>query len=366
MQKRKKILIVDDFQPLLEEVSEFLAMEGYHVLTASDGAEGVQKAVQHKPDLIICDVEMPNMNGYEVFKTLNTIPATKGTPFIFATARAQANDFRVGLKLGADDYITKPFELEELIFSINKRFEKVEQIRASGENKFNMLADNPLLGVFYYLDKRFVYLNDKFEQITGYSLTEINRLDLKDVLVGESKKTVNMICMCLKGLHETVHLKFTVYNKSKQLRFLELFARYIEQGGLNAIIGSVVEITEEESTKRSGGNSGSSSDIDVVMQYLISVDKDDIAKEVKEAEQLINFEKKAQQSYVQKNVKLSQREMEILSLICNGFTNNEIAEQLFISNRTVENHRANLLQKTGTKNTATLVAFAISNKLVSM
>jgi CheY-like chemotaxis protein len=71
---KRKILIIDDYQPLQEEVQEYLQYEGYEVITASNGAEGIQKAIIHKPDMILCDILMPELDGYEVFKTLQTIP----------------------------------------------------------------------------------------------------------------------------------------------------------------------------------------------------------------------------------------------------------------------------------------------------
>jgi len=82
----KKILIIDDFEPLLEEIVEFFMMEDYHAISATDGAKGVELALLHKPDLIICDIQMPKMNGYEVCKTLQKTPSTSSIPFIFLSA----------------------------------------------------------------------------------------------------------------------------------------------------------------------------------------------------------------------------------------------------------------------------------------
>lgn len=360
MNKRKKILLIDDFYPLLEEISEFLAMEGYQVITANDGAEGVQKAVQYTPDLIICDIEMPNMNGHEVFKAIDSIPSTKGTPFIFATARAQVDDFRLGLKLGVDDYITKPFELEELIMSIQKRFEKIERIKADSENKFNSLTQSPLSGVFYYQENRFLMFNKKMEEIIGYSLQEMNQLRPEELIVGDSKKIINTICLCVNGVHATTQLKFTIYDKEKKLHFIEFFCKNIETEGKKGIIATVAENNSTQKNNQTTTNT----DIQELIQYLVATDKEHIAKEIVQAQELITYEKDAKNSYTKEHMRLSKRELEILSLICKGYTNNEIADQLFISPRTVDNHRSNLLQKTGAKNTATLVAYAISRKII--
>jgi len=201
----KKILIIDDYEPLLEEIVEFLNLEGYETVSAKNGAEGIQVAQDFLPDLIICDINMPKIDGYQVYKLLQTLPETINIPFIFLTAKVQADDFKKGLKLGVDDYITKPFQIEEILNSIEKVIEKYDRLK-NINNKTN------------------------------------NKIEIK--------------------------------------------------------------------------------------------------------------------------TNLTKREDEILNLICKGLTNNEISDKLFISNRTVGNHRANILLKTNTKNTANLVAFAIQNNII--
>lgn len=201
----KKLLIIDDYEPLLEEIVEFLNLEGYETVSAKNGAEGIQMAQDFLPDLIICDINMPKIDGYQVYKLLQTLPETINIPFIFLTAKVQADDFKKGLKLGVDDYITKPFQIEEILNSIEKVIKKYDRLK-NINNK----------------------TNDKIEIKTN----------------------------------------------------------------------------------------------------------------------------------------LTKREDEILNLICKGLTNNEISDKLFISNRTVGNHRANILLKTDTKNTANLVVFAIQNNII--
>ena len=155
---KKKILIIDDFAALLDEVSEFLSLEGYKVYTAKDGAEGIQKAIQYLPDLILCDIEMPIMNGYDVYRTLEKIPDTATIPVVFLTAKATPQDFRFGLSLGVDDYLTKPFTIEELTATIKKRIEKLERTYKNANDKFTSFADNPIIGMYVFLNKEFVFL----------------------------------------------------------------------------------------------------------------------------------------------------------------------------------------------------------------
>jgi DNA-binding response OmpR family regulator len=119
----KKILIIEDEDIIRENLLEFLS-ENYQAIEAKDGSQGIELAVKYQPDLILCDVMMPEMTGYEVKETLNKNPATTFTPFIFLTAKTSNEDLRAGMELGADDYITKPFTLRNLTGAIETRLEK--------------------------------------------------------------------------------------------------------------------------------------------------------------------------------------------------------------------------------------------------
>ncbi|NKB17672.1 MAG: response regulator, partial [Pseudanabaena sp. CRU_2_10] len=110
-----KILVVEDMDSLREEIIETLTYEGFEVIGAENGAVGVELALKHLPNLIICDVMMPELNGYETLTTLRREPSTATIPFIFLTAKADKVDMRQGMQLGADDYLTKPFTIEELL-----------------------------------------------------------------------------------------------------------------------------------------------------------------------------------------------------------------------------------------------------------
>ncbi|MCX6049719.1 MAG: response regulator [Chloroflexi bacterium] len=118
------ILVIEDEAILRNEVIEWLTLEGYTALGAADGMTGVEMAFRQLPDLIVCDITMPRMDGYSVLAELHANPATVGIPFIFVTARVAHNDIRQGMELGADDYITKPFTNPELLQAIQVRLTK--------------------------------------------------------------------------------------------------------------------------------------------------------------------------------------------------------------------------------------------------
>ncbi|RYF87526.1 MAG: response regulator [Chitinophagaceae bacterium] len=125
----KKILVIEDNQEILENTSELLELSNYDVYTASNGKEGVSQALATKPDLIICDIMMPELDGYGVLHMIQKNPDLQSTPFIFMTAKTEKDEVRKGMSLGADDYITKPFDPTELLNAIEGRLKKSELIR---------------------------------------------------------------------------------------------------------------------------------------------------------------------------------------------------------------------------------------------
>ncbi|MEY3050759.1 MAG: hypothetical protein RLY31_544 [Bacteroidota bacterium] len=125
----KKVLIVEDMAEVRENIQEILEISGYEVVAAADGAEGVDKALAEQPDIILCDVMMPRLDGFTVLNILSKRPETSDIPFVFLTAKSEKEDFRKGMDLGADDYLTKPFTVEELLNVIETRLRKSERLR---------------------------------------------------------------------------------------------------------------------------------------------------------------------------------------------------------------------------------------------
>lgn len=125
----KKILLIEDNDEIRENTAEILELSNYKVITAENGKRGVELAMGNKPDLIVCDIMMPVLDGYGVLMTLQKNTDTQNIPFIFLTAKAERNDFRKGMELGADDYITKPFEGSELLNAIESRLRKTDLLK---------------------------------------------------------------------------------------------------------------------------------------------------------------------------------------------------------------------------------------------
>ena len=125
----KTILVIEDNIEIRENLSEILELDGYEVIQASDGKDGVAKAQSDLPDLILCDIMMPNLDGYGVIHMLSRNPQTMRIPFIFLTAKSEKEDVRKGMSLGADDYIVKPFDETDLLTAVENRLKKFELIQ---------------------------------------------------------------------------------------------------------------------------------------------------------------------------------------------------------------------------------------------
>ncbi|WP_310590704.1 response regulator [Dyadobacter sp. CY347] len=125
----EKILIIEDNDDIRESTAELLEFSGYVVSRASNGQKGVELAFQHRPDLILCDIMMPELDGYGVLHLLSKTPGTDTIPFIFLTAKAERLDLNKGMEMGADDYLTKPFDETELLKAIEGRLDKARKIK---------------------------------------------------------------------------------------------------------------------------------------------------------------------------------------------------------------------------------------------
>ena len=128
---KDKILVIEDNTDVRENIAEILELSGYEVVTAENGKKGVEAALQNTPDLILCDIMMPELDGFGVLRIVSRNSAVSDIPFIFLTAKAEKQDFRRGMGLGADDYITKPFDDVQLLDTIQLRLEKSKRLKVS-------------------------------------------------------------------------------------------------------------------------------------------------------------------------------------------------------------------------------------------
>jgi signal transduction histidine kinase len=160
---KHRILVVEDHEPLLEAIQEILTMEGYDVLRANDGLEALAIMEKRHPDLILADIMMPNMNGYELYEEVRTRSEWVTIPFIFLTAKASKEDRIKGKKLGVEDYLTKPFESEELMVAIESRLKRAQAIREVTESEFDLLKQQIVTALGHELRTPLTYVRSYTE-----------------------------------------------------------------------------------------------------------------------------------------------------------------------------------------------------------
>ena len=138
----KTILLIEDDAVLRENTTELLELSNYKVISVSNGKTGIYEAKHNLPDIIVCDIMMPELDGYSVIKTLSKLDITKHIPFIFLSAKTERQDVRKGMNLGADDYITKPFSEEELVSAIESRLAKASILKDARDLPKTEYIDN--------------------------------------------------------------------------------------------------------------------------------------------------------------------------------------------------------------------------------
>lgn len=212
----RKILVIEDEQSLRKDIMEMLNYEGFQMIGAENGLIGVQKAREHLPDLIICDIMMPELNGYDVLAELRRYTETATIPFIFLTARTDKHDRRLGMEQGADDYLTKPFTVTELFKSVRVRLEKRDALAQLSERRMDELRDNIILSMPHEL-------RTPLTVILGFSEVLLSEPDLNPKRTREMIQHINKSALRLYHLIENYLVYAQVETMATDERLMQRF-----------------------------------------------------------------------------------------------------------------------------------------------
>jgi len=223
-----KILVIDNEFEIVEMISDILNTQDYEVKTELNGDKGIKSARKFNPDLILCDISMPETSGYDVLKALRDDKRTHAIPFIFLTALGGMQDLRKGMQLGADDYLTKPVSAKELIAAVRTRLEKHHQITHHYQNEIEQTK--------YDLE-----ITRNYDEVTGLPKKNVLERNLKQHTVSASSKS-NLALLIVK--FNRFKNMTDIFGKNDYIRLIHALVRRIES--VTATKKSIFMLSDDE------------------------------------------------------------------------------------------------------------------------
>lgn len=360
MKFQKKILVIEDDQFLGITIQNILSLFHYDVCFANNGATGIQKAFTYNPDLILCDIHMDPVDGYQVFKVLEESTLLNRIPFVFLTGSSELKDIRFGLSLGVDDYLVKPFQNNELINTIEKRIQKYSAIKENANKEFLRLFDLSPNGIILFDESKVYNVNPAFRKLLNMDENPEISLQIEEVFdIGTVKKLIQKMQVPFVE-RNNIFNDIVKLNSSKngdlQMRFIvsefEKFSKY------TVFIGV---LSKAEDSVVNDKNNGYAKEVHNLLK------RENIKISEGLGEEITNiFKQKNQNHTILNNSFFTKRENQVLYLAMEGLPIKLIADRLAISDRTVEKYRTSLMEKTGSNNMIEVIIFALKNSLVEL
>ncbi len=356
MNYQPQILVIDDDKRLGRTIKNVLSSQGYTVFCADNGASGIQMALENRPDLILCDVRMDPIDGYQVYRILKESSVIDYIPFLFLTVCSDLEEIRFGMDLGADDYLIKPFNNDNLIRAIEKRLEKFRKLEQSGKSGFMTLFEFSTNGIFLFNQAGILDANPALLKILGLEKKEILRLKLEDLIEKDSmRKIKDRLNRCLGGIGDSFRENLNLITRQGTVSEVSVFISEYEKNPGVQLIG-IVNTNNETS-----GESFMSCTKTEIVQMLLKENVTITSSLRKKLDDIfVHHESKQQNKF------FSRREYQILKLSIDGLPMKLIADKLSISLRTVENHRAKMMEKTGSNNIVEVIIYALRNNLINI
>lgn len=258
--KKPVVLVVDDNPVNLDIILESLENHGYEVLVAKDGESAIEQAKYAQPDIVVLDIMMPDIDGFEVCRRLKENDTTKEIPVIFITALSDIESRSKGFEVGAVDYITKPIQYKEVLTRIDtqlrlrqlqKKIDHLEKTNQDSQNRFETLAETVNAGVFIHQDGEFQYVNQTTEKITGYSRDELYQLKFWELIHPELREEVKQRGLARQQGEDVIsHYEMKIITKDNQVRWLDFNGDQIKYQGRIAALGTLYDITEQKEALR--------------------------------------------------------------------------------------------------------------------
>ncbi len=313
----QKILVIKNEKKKDSELESFFNNLGYRSEFVYDGGMGVQSALKFRPDIIISELNLSMFSGIEIYNIIKKIDFLQDVPFIILSQKNRKEEILEGIQLGMDGFIEKPIDYFNLGILLKNKLSKINLINKCYKRKCCFLNENPFAGTFFIKNYRFSDINKKFQEISGYDQRELLEKNIFDIIFDKDiSKIIKGVNNCVKEININMNDELRFINKKNEIIHTHLHANVKETHPNLEIIGYILPFQNHKIIKM--GSEGN-------------------------------------------HIQLSKREKEVLELICKGYINQEMAELLFISERTVEGHRARIMDKTNSKNTVQLVVYALKH-----
>ncbi len=358
MNLQPKILIIEDDQTLARTIKNGLSQHGFDCCYAINGAQVIEKAFEFIPDLILCDIKMHPIDGYQVFKILRESSAIDHVPFIFITANSDLQEMRLGMELGADDYIFKPIDLERLVRTIERRLERFNKIKEMSKSEFNALFNISPNGIFLFDGEVILeanptisrLLNLKRENLPGYRITDFVDPD-------SSQKIREKISWCINGLIDSFSERICLLTPKGEHRNAHLYTSVSQKLPNYSLMIGLIPLVGLRNER-------------------YEIEMNDILKILRKADIPISSHLTEQMAEIfgQPNTQpirtdssfFTKRESQVLGLSMQGLPMKLIADKLHISDRTVEKYRARLMEKTNSNNMIEMIVYALKHNLINL
>ncbi|TKG95935.1 response regulator [Puteibacter caeruleilacunae] len=368
MKNFNKILIIEDDEALAKTIRNLLSLNGYEVHVAIGGAMGIQAVFEWLPDLIICDIRMQPIDGYQVFNVLKESCLTYKIPFIFLTGKSEIKDFRTGMELGVDDYIVKPFENDDLLTSVKVRLGKYRRLVMEQVSEYRIMCESSSDAYFMVCNDQIVEPNKSFYTITGYTVEDVEDMKLSDLLTEESRLEVAEKIQRVKNNNQgRFGVRCHVRTKGHGEQCYNVIGSGINSSLFPNAILIIMERCPGKKLDKTGNGHHGEGKFDEVLRVLDDEHIEASPRLIENLKQVFSEQNVLSQvEHLSIDIDLSDREREVLELSCEGLPIKLIADKLCISNRTVEKHRASLMAKTGSRSIVEVIIFALRNQLITL
>lgn len=352
------ILLIDDDQRLGRTIENVLKSNGYGVCFANNGALGIQKAFEYNPDLILCDINMDPIDGYQVYNVLKESSLIDRIPFMFITGNSDLQDIRFGLNLGVDDYFVKPFDNSNLINSIEKRLLKYRRLKEIGKQEFKTLFKLSPYGIFLFDGNMILEANPALIKILEIDSTKLTSYSIREILDTTSFQKIELrIHKCTNGLLNSFSENVILTSKNGQKKQVFLSVSVYEKYSNHTLMMGLV--IQNPSSNETGAYVYVSEILKILKKENIVV-TDAMGKKLTDIFKIQAVKIKKQASI------FSDRENQVLHLSMEGLPIKTIADQLSISDRTVEKHRSSMMGKTNSNNMIEVIVYALRNNLIDI